>query len=76
MIAIHEVKQNLWVETPDGDGIVLMIIEYGGNQDRTWVVALEKTRKIMNYNTTDLKICWNHPIFSHLFKDPTDESQS
>jgi hypothetical protein len=76
MGVIKQIHNNLWVETPEGEGIVLLVIDHDGNQDQTWMVAIEKTRKIMKFNTQELKICWNHPIFQHLFKDPTDESQS
>lgn len=75
MTAIHEMKQILWCETPHGDGIVLLIIDYGPHENSIWVIANEKTREIKHYNSSQIKLCWNHTIFEHLFKNPTDESQ-
>ena len=75
MTAIHELHQILWVETPHGDGIVLMIMDYGPHENTIWVVANEKTREIKHYNSTQIKLCWNHTMFQHLFTDPNINPQ-
>jgi hypothetical protein len=75
MVAIHEMKQVLWVETPHGDGIVLLVMDYGPHENTIWVVANEKTREIKHYNSTQVRLCWNHTMFQHLFTDPNINPQ-
>lgn len=75
MTAIHEVQQVLWVETPHGDGQVLFLMDYGPHENTIWVVCIEKTREIKHYNSSQVKLCWNHTMFDKLF-NPGDESQS
>jgi hypothetical protein len=67
MTAIHELQQVLWVETPHGDGVAIMVIDYGPHENTIWVVANEKTREIKHYNSEQIKLCWNHTMFDKLF---------
>ena len=67
MTAIHELQQVLWVETPHGDGVAIMVIDYGPHENTIWVVVNEKTREIKHYNSEQIKLCWNHTMFDKLF---------
>lgn len=63
MTVIHEVQQFLWVETPHGDGQVLFLMDYGPHENTVFIVALETTREIKHYTTTQIKICKNHTFY-------------
>lgn len=60
MTTIHELQQILWVTTPHGDGMAILIIDYGPHENTIWVVALEKDGVIKHYNSNDIKLCINH----------------
>ena len=66
MTVIHEVQQILWVETPHGHGQVLFLMDYGPHENSVWVVALETTREIKHYTTTQIKLCMNHTFYNNI----------
>jgi hypothetical protein len=68
MTVIHELQQVLWVETPHGDGVVLFLMDYGPHENTIWVVCNEKTREVKHYNSSQVKLCWNHTMFNKLFE--------
>ena len=69
MITIHEMQKELWVELPNGnDGVVVMITQEPAGKT-TWFVCDEKTRKIEQFYTHEIKLSWKNPMFEHLFKD-------
>ena len=66
---IYEMQTQLWVDTPDGEGVVILVMNQGSPDNNIWVVANEKTRQIAHYNSSQVKLCWNHAMFENLFKD-------
>lgn len=73
MIAIHEIQQMLWVETPHGDGLAVMVMDYGPQSNTVWVVALEKDGVIKHYDSNDVRLCYNH-TFGINSKKPSNNS--
>jgi hypothetical protein len=66
MTTIHEFQQILWVDTPHGKGMALLMIDYGAHENTIWVVALEQTGIIKHYNSNDIKLCINHTFSMNL----------
>jgi hypothetical protein len=56
---IHEFNQLLHVETPLGDGIAILIIDYGPQVNTCWVVALEENGAIKHFDANQIKLCKN-----------------
>ena len=61
-MTIHEFKQVLWVETPHGDGIAILALDYGLQENMIFLVALQKDGSLKHYNTNQIKLCFNHTV--------------
>ena len=62
MIAIHEIQQTLWVNTPHGLGQALFLIDYGIHQNTVWVVSIKESGKINHYDSTQISVEKNYTI--------------
>lgn len=62
MTFIHEFNQVLYVETPLGDGVAILIIDYGPQINTCWVVALEEDGAIKHFDANQIKLCENHTL--------------
>lgn len=47
------------VETPHGEGMAIIVIDYGMQWNTIWVVVLQKTREIKHYDSNDVKLSKN-----------------
>jgi hypothetical protein len=61
-MTIHEFQQVLWVETPHGDGIAILALDYGVHENMIFLVALQKDGSLKHYSTNQIKVCFNHTI--------------
>ena len=68
-MTIHEFQQVLWVETPHGDGIAILALDYGLQENMVFLVALQKDGSLKHYNTNQLKLCYNHTVDFNTSKD-------
>ena len=59
---IHEFKNVIWVMTPHGEGLAIMIIDYGINQNTIWVVANKKDGAIRHYDSNQISLSKNNTI--------------
>ncbi len=57
---ILQLNPEIWVETPLGDGLAVMVIDYGLNHNTCWVVALESDGQIKHFDSNDIRVCYNH----------------
>lgn len=48
------------MQTPHGDGIALLLMDYGPHENTVWVVALEKDGAIKHYTSEQVRLCLNH----------------
>jgi hypothetical protein len=62
MTAIHEFQSTLWVDTPHGKGIAILIIDYGIHQNTIWVVANKDDGRVRHYDSNDIKLSINNTI--------------
>lgn len=62
MIAIHEVKQILTVNTEFGEAQVLFIMDYGIHRNTIWVCASFEDGKIRHYDTNQITVTSNHTL--------------
>jgi len=62
MIAIHEVKQILTVNTPHGEAQVLFIMDYGIHRNTIWVCTSFEDGKIRHYDTNQITVTSNHTL--------------
>jgi hypothetical protein len=59
---IHEFKNTIWVITPHGEGLAILIIDYGINQNTIWVVANKEDGAIRHYDSNQIFLCKNNTI--------------
>jgi hypothetical protein len=57
---IIQLKPEICVTTPLGDGLAVMVIDYGLNHNTCWVVALQSDGQIKHFDSNDIKLCYNH----------------
>ena len=55
-MAILEIQQTLWFNTPHGLGQALFIIDYGIHQNTIWVVANKEDGKIRHYDSNQISL--------------------
>jgi hypothetical protein len=62
MTTIHEFQSTLWVDTPHGEGIAILMIDYGIHQNTIWVVADKNDGRVRHYDSNDIKLSINSTI--------------
>ena len=62
MTTIHEFQSTYWVDTPHGEGIAILIIDYGIHQNTIWVVANKDNGRVRHYDSNDIKLSINNTI--------------
>lgn len=62
MTAIHEFQSTIWVDTPHGEGVAILIIDYGVHQNTIWVVANKDNGRVRHYDSNDIKITTNNTL--------------
>jgi hypothetical protein len=50
------------VETPHGEGMAIMVLDYGLQWNTMWVVVLRSDRSIKHYDSNDIKLSKNFTI--------------
>lgn len=68
---IHELQQELWVDTPKGRALALAWIDRGPHSDLEWVCVLEKTGEVWSPKNYDIRVCPNWTM--GIRRDPPDE---
>jgi hypothetical protein len=59
---ILQLSPMIAVKTPLGDGMAIMVIDYGMHANTCWVVALKKDGQIKHFDANDVKLA---PNFIH-----------
>jgi hypothetical protein len=62
MTTIHEFQSTIWVDTPHGEGIAILIIDYGIHQNTIWVVANKNDGRVRHYDSNDIQLSTNHTL--------------
>jgi hypothetical protein len=62
MIAIHEISQLLWVDTPHGTGQALFLIDYGPHHNTIWVISMKEDGVVRHYDSNHIRIEKNHTL--------------
>jgi hypothetical protein len=62
MATIHEFQSTYWVDTPHGEGIAILMIDYGIHQNTIWVVADKNDGRVRHYDSNDIKLSTNNTI--------------
>jgi hypothetical protein len=62
MTAIHEFQSTIWVDTPHGESIAILIIDYGIHQNTIWVVANKNNGRVRHYDSNDIQLSTNHTL--------------
>jgi hypothetical protein len=62
MPMIHEMKQVMWVMTPHGEGLVVLVIDYGVNHNTVWVIANKEDGRIRHYDSNQISLSKNCTI--------------
>lgn len=55
---IHQFREPIEVETPLGDGIALLLIDYGWMSNSCWVVVL-KNGIVKHFDSNDIRVSPN-----------------
>lgn len=55
-----QLNPEIWVTTPLGKGIAIMVIDYGLGHNTCWIVALEKDGQVKHFDSNDVKLIKNH----------------
>jgi len=56
---IIQLQPEIWVNTPLGEGLAIMVIDYGINHNTCWVVALKKTGQVKHFDSNDVNLIEN-----------------
>ena len=62
MATIHEFQSTIWVDTPHGEGIAILIIDYGIHQNTIWLVANKNDGRVRHYDSNDIQLSTNHTL--------------
>jgi len=62
MVAIHELSQILWFNTPLGLGQALLVIDYGCHENSIWVIAIKKNGYIKHFNSNQISLSQNNTL--------------
>jgi hypothetical protein len=62
MTTIHEFQSTIWVDTPHGEGIAILMIDYGIHQNTIWVVANKNDGRVRHYDSNDIQLSTNHTL--------------
>lgn len=57
---ILQLNPEIWVETPLGQGLALMVIDYGLGHNTCWVVSLKEDGQIKHFDSNDVKVLKNY----------------
>lgn len=55
-----QLNPEIWVETPLGIGLAVIVIDYGLGHNTCWVFALKKDGQIKHFDSNDVKVLKNH----------------
>lgn len=66
---IHELTQELWLDTPKGRGQVLFMIDRGPHSDIEWVCVIE-TGEIWVTKNYDVKVSKNYTMGINIGEGP------
>jgi len=55
-----QLNPEIWVETPLGVGLAVIVIDYGLGHNTCWVVALKNDGQIKHFDSNDIKVLKNH----------------
>lgn len=59
---IHELQQELWVDTPKGRAQVLAWIDYGPHSDLGWLCVLEASGEVWEEKNYNVRVCKNYTL--------------
>jgi hypothetical protein len=62
MVAIYELSQVLWFNTPLGLGQALLVIDYGCHENSIWVIAIKKNGNIKHFNSNQISLSENNTL--------------
>lgn len=60
MTTMLQLNPYIWVTTPLGDGLAMLIIDYGLDHNTTWVVALAEDGQVKHFESNTIKMRINH----------------
>lgn len=59
---IHEFQKVVWVDTPHGEGLAVLVIDYGVNHNTVWVVANKDDGRVRHYDSNQIRLTKNCTI--------------
>jgi hypothetical protein len=59
---IHELRQAIYFNTPHGEGIALLVIDYGPQINTIWVVANCQDGRVRHYDSNDITLTQNKTL--------------
>jgi hypothetical protein len=60
LFVILQLNPPLPVETPHGEGMAIVLIDYGLNWNTCFLVCLKRNRELKHYNSGQLKLAKNY----------------
>lgn len=57
---IIQLNPEIWVDTPLGRGLALLVIDYGLGHNTCWVVALQEDGQVKHFDSNDIKVIKNY----------------
>lgn len=57
---IIQLNSEIWVETPLGDGLAIIVIDYGIGHNTYWVVSLSEDGQVKHFDSNYIRLKINH----------------
>ncbi|WP_160169047.1 hypothetical protein [Bradyrhizobium sp. Ai1a-2] len=62
MVAVHELREALWVDTPKGEALVKFLVDRGIDSDNEWICVVNDTGEIWSFNNRDIRAVKNYTV--------------
>lgn len=57
-----EIQQELFFDTPKGQGLALFVIDRGSNSDLEWIFVITETGEIWSFKNYEIKMAKNRTL--------------
>jgi hypothetical protein len=55
-MAIHEIQQVMWLDTPNGEALAKFLVDRGVDADNEWICVVNETGEIWSFLNADVRV--------------------
>lgn len=55
-MAIHEIQQVMWLDTPNGEVLAKFLVDRGVDADNEWICVVNETGEIWSFLNADVRV--------------------